>query len=413
LKRGKAVGAAAGLVAMFLVAFFIVPLVPYAQPVSIPFNYAPGVSACYPSLGGNTTLSTYSGQDQCFANYLYPPATLDGRSTLGYYFFGLGTAPFPSQALVTQGNETALVFFDGGRGVEAEDLGTTGVMLDPPGIAIENASLGQPEVGLFNFSATVIDNGSVPVYFPSVWTVGLPLPSALYPGANQTAGGLAWMARDLVGACAEVLYPGMACHVSKSYVLAGSVSSLRYTVEVRGMLGTEHFVYRQDFAEAYPQYSLGPSWVAQFMGLVDKQRSGVNLAENKDLDGFAALRFATATSQPDISDYGLDQDFTSYFGTNGTTSAVTELILYPGQLPPSAFVASLQGSSPAHWSALTSGIYTRYGFYVGQAPYEVVKLPCPVTEIPGPGVNITQYFQRQGCSTTIEEVTWLVIILGN
>ncbi|HEV2119486.1 MAG TPA: hypothetical protein VGS11_05215, partial [Candidatus Bathyarchaeia archaeon] len=153
-------------------------------------------------------------------------------------------------------------------------------------------------------------------------------------------------------------------------------------------------------------------WVAKFISLVSSARSNSTLTESSTLDMFAALRFNTAVNQPNISDYGLSGDTSSFFG-NGTPPAIVEVLLYPaGQDPPSSYVAFLQGSAPGHWSALTDKSYTHFGYYVGTGPYEFVKFPCSVSEVPGPGVNITQYFTAAGCSVSTAQTTWLVIIVG-
>lgn len=52
---------------------------------------------------------------------------------------------------------------------------------------------------------------------------------------------------------------------------------------------------------------------------------------------------------------------------------------------------------------------SQYGFYSAKGPTYIIDQGCPNTEIPGPNINITQFFQQQGCTFTIQNGTWLVI----
>ena len=79
---------------------------------------------------------------------------------------------------------------------------------------------------------------------------------------------------------------------------------------------------------------------------------------------------------------------------------------------PYTYASILQGSAPGHWASLTDKNYTHFGYYFGTGPYEVVQQPCPVTEIPGGGINITQFFENAGCSVSVQQATWLVVVLS-
>jgi len=152
--------------------------------------------------------------------------------------------------------------------------------------------------------------------------------------------------------------------------------------------------------------------MTEFVRLVNSARNGSALVESHTLDVFAAKRFDTAVKQPDISDYGLSTDMAAFLGTNATASVV-ELLFYPSGNSPYSYQNTLQQIAPGHWAALTNANYTHYGFFVGTGPYEFVKLPCQVTEIPRAGINITQFFNAAGCSVNLERATWLVVILSS
>ena len=149
------------------------------------------------------------------------------------------------------------------------------------------------------------------------------------------------------------------------------------------------------------------------MDQVNEARTGPSLTENATLDNFAALRFKDASANYSISDYGFGSDVASFFGQNVSKPYVEELLLYPGTYTPSAYASFLSAYALRHWSGLKNLTFTHYEYYVGHSAYYDVYLPCSVNEIPRPGINITQYFQAQGCKTIIQPgVTWLVIVLS-
>jgi hypothetical protein len=104
-----------------------------------------------------------------------------------------------------------------------------------------------------------------------------------------------------------------------------------------------------------------------------------------------------------------------FFGANSSKLALVEVLLYPNLtvMDPFPYANIIQESAPGHWAALTDQNYTHFGYYVGTGPYEVVKQPCPIFEIPRAGVNITQFFESAGYSVSMQQATWLVIILSS
>jgi hypothetical protein len=187
---------------------------------------------------------------------------------------------------------------------------------------------------------------------------------------------------------------------------------LRYSASVSGLLGKRPFISKKSFSYTLPVQPVDQAWVSKFVGLVDSARNGSSLTESQTLDRFASVRFSTAVTQPNISDYGLSGDIATFFGTNGTQPAIVELLLYPAGQDPYSYAADIKGSAPGHWSPLIDKNYSHFGFHVSTGPYEFVKFPCPVTEIPRAGINITQFFTAAGCSVSLVQTTWLVLILS-
>ena len=190
--------------------------------------------------------------------------------------------------------------------------------------------------------------------------------------------------------------------------------TVHYSVEVQGRLGSQYSITKETYSYSISAQALNQEWTSTFIGIVNGARNSSAMVESSTLDQFAKLRFSTAVGQPDISDYGLYADEASFFGANSTGTQLVEVLLYPAMPSesPSSYASQIQRSAPGHWSALTDKDFTHFGYFVGTGPYEVVQQPCPVFEIPNGGINITQYFESAGCSVSLQQSTWLVIILG-
>jgi hypothetical protein len=147
------------------------------------------------------------------------------------------------------------------------------------------------------------------------------------------------------------------------------------------------------------------------MSKVNQARAGAPLEENSSLDEFASLRFKDASARYQISDYNLSVDADFVFGPRAAQS-IGELLLFPGIFSPNSYPTFLAEYAVGHWDGLMNATYSQFGYYVSQASYYEVSIPCPVYEIPGAGVNISQFFQQHGCSTMIGTATWLVVILS-
>ncbi|MDG6909413.1 MAG: hypothetical protein JRN08_03500 [Nitrososphaerota archaeon] len=402
--------AVAGL--LLVGAFFLAPMVPYSLSFAIPGNDRIKVAPCSTPAGNVTLVQAGGGGNAtftivCLGDGPYPPATVAGRSTLSYYLLGSGPPPFPSQAEITQGNLSALIFFQGDQAVAAETIGPAGTTIDPP-VQIVRSSLSPAPFGQENFTAVIRNEGDSSVSSPVVY-----LRTEGY-GFNQTVDGLLWSSGYPLGFCGRstphVLLPGSECKTSVLVTLPTN-ATLTYQVEVRGEMDGHGIFYSQDFRQFVPSEAVTPSWVAEFIQDVDGARGPVPLAETPTLDQFAALRFKTASAQPDVSDYGFARDLGAFFTSGGPASA-SETLLFPAGFTPANYTSFLRTSAPGHWGALTNETYGHYGYYIGSAPYYAIPAGCPVTEVPSAGVNITQFFASHGCTlATLPDTSWLVIVL--
>jgi hypothetical protein len=163
--------------------------------------------------------------------------------------------------------------------------------------------------------------------------------------------------------------------------------------------------------------SVNDAWVAQFFAAVSSAR-GNSYSSCTSLSNFAKVRFNTMSANYGISHYGYDQDFQSYYGTIYNTYFGEE-VLYPSGYSPSGYVSDIQSSAPLHWQELASNNYNYYGYDIQSGPTYEIYGPdggyalCPVTEIPGPNINVSQYFASYGCSVVVSNQTWFVIELAS
>ncbi len=456
MKTGRRTGILASVVAIVLVVFFLVPLVPYSVAVSIPSNiFGKPYNTCVPILDkwnsrgyNETAMAQYR---ECLTQNAYPPSSMTGYAPLSYRLLGIGSPPYPSYALISQGWKSSLAFFHGPRLSyvlgSSTSLGSPGFLfsnhtaLNPGGIIdVEDARLWPAGIGLLNFTVLIRNVGQSDIYIPQV--------GFIYPGygSNRTYGGVTWLSPvgGLWGCSSPVvgfgyLAPGHSCEAyymvdTNPALQAGSNYTL--TVVVSGgyyqspptytLSGTQtvitttfapysgtltDFVVVKSFSVQYPGTGPNAQWMGAFMQLVNGQRGGIPLAEDPALDSFAQARFETASSVYQISDYGFDNQSASYF--NGTGKISTEEILFPSYYSPSAFVGVLQKDAPGHWDGLLNTAYTHYGYYVGDAPSVEFSVSCPVTEITQRNVNITQVAIQNGCSYKVDTVTWLLIVLSS
>lgn len=119
-----------------------------------------------------------------------------------------------------------------------------------------------------------------------------------------------------------------------------------------------------------------------------------------------------------ISHYGYDQDFSNFYGTIYNTYFAEE-VFYPSGTA-RAYLEQIQSTAPLHWQLLSNSTYSYYGYHVQNGPtYEILGpgggygALCPVTEIPGPNIDITRYFAQYGCTVEEANKTWFVIELAS
>jgi hypothetical protein len=395
------------------------PVVQYGLSVKVPFEIATpqGLAACQslaPPQNGYLNLTQGNIYNACLSKYPYPPINVTGSASLAYKYLGVGFPPFPSLVPISEYQFNGILHMSGSKIAAGEILAHPNPVYDPPGVGVRNESVTRDAFGRSNFTISVANTSSE--------TIGGAVVSVAVAGSdgNYTDGNVIWELGffDQPGYLGPEDYfanllPGRTFTTTLAdFNVPLNGGPLRFTVEVRGNISGSYFVTSKSFSYTFPPVLVDGSWVDSFMGIVDQARNGSALVESPTLDQFAALRFNTASSQPDISDYGLARDYSSFFGSS-SQGAVTEVILFPGQTYPILYAASVNASLPLHWSALTNLSYTRFGYYIGTGGYEFVNLPCSVTEIPSAGINITQYFTAHGCQTTMQEATWLVIVLGN
>ena len=155
--------------------------------------------------------------------------------------------------------------------------------------------------------------------------------------------------------------------------------------------------------------SIDPQWVSSFISAVNSYRSKP-LNESSTLDQFAAIRFNTLASHYQISHYGFDQDFYSYFA--GKSIEASEEYFYP-DANPTAYAQEIQSAAPVHWQSLIDSTFTHFGYHLANGPVTEAFQPCSApAEIVGQ-VNQTQRFIQYGCRYTVVTATYFVIEISN
>jgi hypothetical protein len=402
--------------ALILIFLFLVPLVPFSQSITMQGNLEPGWTTCLPLRPAFLVITNQSLQtkyQQCLDKYAYPPVQITGSSTLSYRILGLGSQPYHREELVTQGNESALVYFRGSSIEAAERYYAPITSLNPPGLVrIENPSLDFSVNDLLSFSAVVTNIGSQPMTVE----VRLGGSESAFSFGNFTNSGVNWIGANPVDCGISVvasLAPNANCVASYQALSnpARNATQLHFTVEVLGKVGGQWFLYQQRFVLPNPYTGqVNAKWVAALMRAVNLARNGTSLQEDKTLDNFAQLRFKTQSLNSTIANYGFNADYYRFISLAGRQ--VGETTLFPATYLPEQYASVLQQSAPGHWSVLIDPTYTKYGYFIGQGPTVASREPCSVTEFPG-GVNMTEYLTSHGCALVIAQGTYLVIEVGN
>ena len=152
---------------------------------------------------------------------------------------------------------------------------------------------------------------------------------------------------------------------------------------------------------------LGPkidsTWVHNFISIVNQDRSKEGLyllRETSALDRFACTRFNKMLENPNISHYGAGGGYTG-----------GEVVFYPEGSTEQEYVDDLKQSAPLHWDLLVNPGFATYGYCIGEGPTTEIIGSCSTTEIPGPNINVEDFFRQKGCTTETVNSTWLVIEL--
>jgi len=169
---------------------------------------------------------------------------------------------------------------------------------------------------------------------------------------------------------------------------------------------------------------INSSWANEFFANVSTQR-GAPYYYCPVLSEFARTRFHTMAANYGISHYGYNQDFNTYWPGGYASgpyiyTAFGEEVFYPSGYTPRAYVSQVISTAPGHWQELSNTSLTYYGFYIARGPaYEILGPgggygeACPVTEIPGPNINISQFFAQYGCSVELSNLTYFVIEIAS
>ncbi|MEM0143607.1 MAG: hypothetical protein QXL94_06620 [Candidatus Parvarchaeum sp.] len=161
------------------------------------------------------------------------------------------------------------------------------------------------------------------------------------------------------------------------------------------------------------------TWATEFFSNVSSER-GMPYTYCANLSDFASKRFHTIAQHYGVSHYGYTADFNStwpggveYGGE--IYEGFGEEVFYPSGYNASNYVKYVITNAPLHWQELADKNLTSYGYNISNGPaYEILGpdggySECPVTEIPGSNINISQYFAQYGCSVETTNLTYFVI----
>ncbi|HRZ85629.1 MAG TPA: hypothetical protein P5277_02505 [Candidatus Paceibacterota bacterium] len=141
------------------------------------------------------------------------------------------------------------------------------------------------------------------------------------------------------------------------------------------------------------------AWVHNFMAIVNDARVSKGLQvmnEENYLNKVAKSRFNKMMENPFISHYGAEE------------YNVGEVVFYP-KTSEQSYIKDIQETAPLHWDLLMSPLFTTYGYYIEEGPVIEIYGSCSTTEIPGPNINVKEFFKEKGCAVSVGKSMWLVI----
>lgn len=165
--------------------------------------------------------------------------------------------------------------------------------------------------------------------------------------------------------------------------------------------------------------AINSTWANSFFAYLNQYRVNSSVSPLRYcqvLSNFAEVRFQTMVQNYEISHYGYNQDFSSFFGVIYNV-AFAEEYFHPDGYTPQEYPAYIMQNAPIHWQGLMDSTYKDYGYYTSYGPsyaiYGPNGSPCPTSEIPGPNINIPAYFAQYGCTTKVINSSWFVIELAS
>lgn len=233
-------------------------------------------------------------------------------------------------------------------------------------------------------------------------------------GRNRISNGISIFIRIILIVFLIIMLSGFAFGIQKYLVTYSNLSSINNGIS--NVTSALNKIANTTGSIITSQQQINSAWVSNFFANVSVQR-GMPYRYCQNLSTFAKLRFNTMVSDYGISHYGYDQDFNNTYGGVYNTYFAEE-VFYPSGSP-SNFVNQIEATAPLHWQLLVNETFVYYGYYVHNGPTYVIYgpdngyQPCPVTEIPGPNINIPQYFAQYGCSVAVENETWFVIEIAS
>jgi hypothetical protein len=219
---------------------------------------------------------------------------------------------------------------------------------------------------------------------------------------------------------AIIILAGLSLHVSAFLKTSSNLGSSNYSL-VNNSLSDIGKISNTIGPTLLPP-TINGTWATAFFSNVSTQR-GEPYTYCANLSTFAKTRFNTMAQNYGISHYGYSEDFNKtwpygveygdeiYYGFG-------EEVFYPSGYNASNYVQQIITTAPLHWQELENDNLTTYGYYIANGPaYEILGpdggySACPVTEIPGPNINISQYFAQYGCSVETANLTYFVIELA-
>lgn len=219
---------------------------------------------------------------------------------------------------------------------------------------------------------------------------------------------------------AIIILASLSLHVSAYLKTNSSLGSSNYSL-VNTSLGDIGKI-SNTISSTLSSPTINETWATAFFSNVSKQR-GEPYSYCANLSTFAKTRFNTMSQNYGISHYGYSEDFnkTWPYGVrygNQIYYGFGEEVFYPSGYNASNYLQQIITTAPLHWQELANNNLSTYGYYIGDGPaYEILGpdggyTSCPVTEIPGPNINISQYFAQYGCSVETAKLTYFVIELA-